>query len=135
MPAAHRLYVRREAGQADAHRVQGQVGRAEGGPFRLEAAPVVRGTSKGEAGLDAEGAGVAAGVADVAPEALDLGLPALRWMAEGKPAVGDPGGAPEDALVPAAQPDRNRPLDRPRVQAGPVEGVPATRKLDERLRP
>ncbi len=74
-------------------------------------------------------AGVPAGLADVAPELLDLRRTRLVRREEREPAVADPSGAPEHGVGMAAEPDGDGLLNRERVQAGvgnlvvlPLEG-------------
>ena len=76
-----------------------------------------------EPGLDPDLGRVAAGLADIAAELLDLGRALVVRREEREPPVAQPRGPPEDGVGMAAEPDRDRPLDRERVQPGIGDAV------------
>src|SRR5581483_6254883 len=70
-----------------------------------------------------------------AAEALHRRLPAALERALREEAVRDSSGTANRLLGGAADPDRNRPLDGQRVDAGARDRVPAPVEVDDRLRP
>ena len=113
------------SGEAVAHGAQAEVGGAQVAPAGDEGAPLVGGAPADvELRLEADGAGVAAGFAGVVVDAGDGRAHRLVRLPPGEPAVADLADPAQGRLGVAADPDRDRALDRQRVDPGRVDPLP-----------
>src|SRR4051794_16265351 len=134
--AAQRVDVLLWRREARAHAIDADVGGPEVAPAR----DVVGGSRladlpQGQGRLDADRGWVAPGVAGVIMESVQHRARLVVRRAQGEPAVADPPDALEGRLGHAADPDRDRALDRQRVDPGVVDRVPAPLEGDRRVRP
>ena len=99
------------------------------------ARPVIGGTGRGDAAFHADRARVSTGLADIAAEALERGASFVARRKVREPAIREPRDALHGDLFIRAHPERDRPLNRQRVQAGAVDAVPSARVVDDLRRP
>ena len=78
---------------------------------------------------------IAPGLLGPAAEALHRRRPAALERPLREEAVGEPGRPPDRGLGRSADPDRDRPLNRQRVDPGGGDAVPAALEVDDRLGP
>src|SRR5439155_24951910 len=88
-----------------------------------------------DAALDADRGRVAAGRAGGGLDRFELAAEMLGRAQRREPAVGEAAGALEDHRGAAADPDRDRALDRRRIDAGQLQVVPAPVEGHRLVRP
>jgi hypothetical protein len=123
-------------GEAGAHRVDAHVGGAEPLPaFDLLGPGVGIAVREADTTFDTDILRLSAGLIDVFVKAGHRLVGAVVEAELREPAVGDAGRALDDGLGIAAHPDRDRPLDGKRQDAGLVDAVPASFEVDHFLGP
>src|SRR5439155_15830673 len=105
-------------------------------PFRDLLRPLLRrNLRQRHAPLDAERAGVAPGLLDVAVEPVHDGLRVRAGPEVRHPAIRETGGAAHDHLALAPHPDGDRALDRQWIDPGVGHAVPLSLEGHQLLRP